>query len=49
MLIKGSKKTNGKTTRIFIRVTPEEKKALKEKALKQGKTISEYIRDLIQK
>lgn len=49
MLIKGSKKPNGKEKRISVRVSEQEYIKFKEKALKKGKTISEYLRDLIQK
>lgn len=46
---KGTKKENGKTRRLSVRLTEEDFKELAEKASKKNKTKSEFILDLIKK
>lgn len=46
---KGSKKENGKTRRLSIRITEDEFNEIAEKAKKKQKEKSEYILDLVKK
>ena len=48
-MIKGSKKENGKTKRIYLRTTEEEYKKILENANQKKMTMSKYILDLVEK
>ena len=48
-MIKGSKKENGKTTYLNIRLRPDERQMIKDMAKKRGKTVTDYLLGLVKK